>query len=182
MGDFYAKQARLNDRKTDGTKPALKYKRNRSFTWQRITSWILLVGILGHVVQMRFVDYPEVSYAGQTKSYSVKLNSSMTSKAEAIDAHIQSEGKKIIVTVPTAGAAFLLIVLEIFQNPLFVILYTLLVIAAAYHAFNGVWTFCITWGLTLTQISQKRMRVITNVMMGVVMLLGLMAVWGPFLL
>src|SRR3990167_2786256 len=35
------------------TAPVLPYGRNRAFTWQRITSWILLLGLIGHVIQMR---------------------------------------------------------------------------------------------------------------------------------
>ena len=50
--------AKGNARRTDGSAPSLPYGRNRAFTWQRLTSWILLIGIIAHVVQMRFVQMP----------------------------------------------------------------------------------------------------------------------------
>ena len=55
--------ARLNSSRTDGSAPAMKYGSNRAFTWQRLTSWILLFGIAAHVVQMRFLDMPKKAKA-----------------------------------------------------------------------------------------------------------------------
>ena len=50
-----------NSFNTNGTKPALpEYPRNHAYTWQRITSWILVFGLIGHVIQMRFIDYPDM--------------------------------------------------------------------------------------------------------------------------
>ena len=61
-----------------------------------------------------------------------------------------------------------------------VILYSILVIAATYHAFNGLWTFMITWGVTITRRSQRIMRFITTTMMTIVMFLGLISAWGTY--
>lgn len=58
-GIRYLLTAEYNSIPTDGSSPSLpQYARNQAYTWQRITSWILLVGILAHVIHMRFIDYP----------------------------------------------------------------------------------------------------------------------------
>ena len=45
---------------TAGNAPSLpQYPRNRAYTWQRITATLLVVGILAHVIHMRFVHYPD---------------------------------------------------------------------------------------------------------------------------
>jgi succinate dehydrogenase / fumarate reductase, cytochrome b subunit len=70
----YANQAKFNSFPSDGTKPALgMHRRNHGFTWQRITSWILAVGVVAHVVHMRFVDYPEAAAVGAQSNYIVRV-------------------------------------------------------------------------------------------------------------
>ena len=183
-GVFYALTGKLNAHKTDGSKPALpQYKRNRAYSWQRITSWILLVGILAHVVHMRFIEYPERIPQGDVQVYKVKVTEDrgLAQTAQKLKVTLDSDQEgKLFALAPSPGTAFLLVVRETFKSPLMVILYSLLVVASAYHAFNGLWTFMITWGVTLTRRSQKVMRAITNVLMGIVMFLGLMSAWGMF--
>ena len=53
------------------------------------------------------------------------------------------------------GAAELLVVRDTFKIPYMMVLYTIFVLAATFHAFNGMWTFMITWGVTLSQRSQR---------------------------
>ncbi|MBS0584994.1 MAG: succinate dehydrogenase [Verrucomicrobia bacterium] len=57
-GVYYMMSSKSNAYVSDGSTPLLKYKRNRAYSWQRYTAWILLVGLILHVVQMRFLDYP----------------------------------------------------------------------------------------------------------------------------
>ena len=52
-----ALEPKLNSFGSDKS-PHFNYGRNRAFTWQRVTSWILLFGIAAHVIQMRFLEYP----------------------------------------------------------------------------------------------------------------------------
>jgi succinate dehydrogenase / fumarate reductase, cytochrome b subunit len=241
-GIFYAYLGKLNAHRTDGRKPALaQYKRNRAYSWQRITSWLLVVGIVAHVAHMRFIAYPAHAIHGDQQSYMVRIaydpglplvaeklhvklydNTQILQKKESLKRdeaelaklekkqanvsefqqddtyfllldHVLSEKgwlqgaekkplKKgeVLGVAPNAGGAFFLLVRETFKSPLMVILYSILVIAAAYHAFNGLWTLMITWGITLTRRSQKRMHMITTTLMGVVMFLGLMAAWGTY--
>ena len=51
----------------------MKYGRNRAFTWQRLTSWILLVGIILHVAKFRFIDYPDSINQGEISYYFIPV-------------------------------------------------------------------------------------------------------------
>ncbi len=201
-GVIYLQTAKFNSRHTNGSQPALpQYKRNHAYTWQRITSWILLIGIAAHVIHMRFVEYPSIVYQEGKKSYLVPVRydkglSTITQRLHSTlytskrlqqqdmtwaAAHIKplKEGEVLIQT-PNAGTAFLFILRDTFKSPTMVILYSLLVVATCYHAFNGMWTALITWGVTLTRRSQRTMRHFTTCLMIVVMGLGLMAAWGSY--
>jgi succinate dehydrogenase / fumarate reductase cytochrome b subunit len=69
---------------------------------------------------------------------------------------------------------------DTFKSPLYTLLYTVFLLAAAFHAFNGFWTFLITWGIILSYRSQKTM--VPVCMLGVLALafLGLAAIWGSY--
>ncbi|MDR0434141.1 MAG: succinate dehydrogenase [Gracilibacteraceae bacterium] len=58
------------------------------------------------------------------------------------------------------------------QNPLFFALYALGLLAAVYHFCNGLFTFLISWGITIGDHSQKICRGISLVLFVV------MGVWG----
>ena len=64
--------------------------------------------------------------------------------------------------------------------PIMIVLYTLFVFVACYHAFNGLWTFLIKWGITLNQRSQRWMLKISTALMILIGLLGLSAIWLTF--
>ena len=78
------------------------------------------------------------------------------------------------------GLAELLIVRETFKMPIMLALYTIFVLSACFHAFNGLWTFMISWGVTLTALSQVIMRRIAYALMAIVAFLGLAAIWGTY--
>jgi succinate dehydrogenase / fumarate reductase cytochrome b subunit len=249
LGIKYALTAKSNASKTDGSKPSLgQYGRNRAYSWQRITSWVLLFGIIGHVVKFRFIEYPvSVSY-GKTKEYFVKVKVdpglysvasrlgvtlydaaslqkekqmlassseqdllqqySTFSLYEGVPAEAYSYEKKekmealqnhslrrartlaltkkevnsyeVIAATESFGTATLLSVRDTFKSPLYVILYTLFVLAASFHAFNGLWTFMISWGLIFRQAAQKSMVRFCIAVMAVIAMLGLAAIWGTF--
>lgn len=178
-GMYYAYTGKLNAHCTGGKKPSLpQYKRNRAYSWQRITSWLLVVGIVAHVIQMRFVDYPNTD--GNFFTTQLEFDRGLPAVADKLGVQLKREENHVLAFAPTSGAAFYLIVRETFKSPLMVILYSLLVVAAGYHAFNGLWTFMISWGITLTRRSQKAMRKITSFLMALVILLGLMSAWGSY--
>lgn len=65
--------AKTNAGRTQGESPSLSYERNRAFTWQRLSAWILLFGILGHVAQMRFLDRPQEAVWKDKRQYLTPL-------------------------------------------------------------------------------------------------------------
>jgi succinate dehydrogenase / fumarate reductase cytochrome b subunit len=66
---------------------------------------------------------------------------------------------------------------ETFKSPVMMVFYTIFVLAACFHAFNGLWTFMITWGVTLSDRSQKLMLVISTILMLIVTFLGLATIY-----
>ncbi|MDB4897609.1 MAG: succinate dehydrogenase cytochrome b558 subunit [Firmicutes bacterium] len=70
------------------------------------------------------------------------------------------------------------IVKAAFANNIVVALYLVGVVAAAYHLCNGVYTFLITWGITIGPKSQRISNVITNAAFVAVSALGIVAVFA----
>lgn len=220
-------QAKTNSFGTSGSSPHLSYSRNRAFTWQRLSSWILLFGIIGHVIQMRFINFPQqtridnqifylnkitfddglytlaprlnvVLYSANTISQLepyTSQNEFSPKKAKIIDQLQQTEqkdqfveqlksfslcGNEVIAVSPSPGVGMLLMVRDTFKSPIMAILYTIFVLAAAFHAFNGFWTFLITWGVILSYRSQKSMIPVSVIGILVLSFLGLAAIWGSY--
>lgn len=244
--------SKSNSRSSNGTKPALKNQRNRSYTWQRLTAWILLIGIVLHVVQMRFFDYPYKYRWGDSVQFYVTLNvdpglyaiadklevklydqraierekdsyAALGNKIRLVEErkkeltrhtvenelqeqyssemdnvyqslqkyalakeHIKGlESRKlksgqVMAVSKSFGSLELLNVRETFQSLIMCILYTIFVLAAVFHGFNGLWTFLITWGLILSRKSHSSAKTASLGLMFVVGFLGVMAIWGTF--
>lgn len=223
-GIKYMRTSKANSHKTDGTAPSLAhYPRNRAYSWQRITAWILIAGVAVHVNQMRFIKSPEVVRVGGTDAlYMVRLTTDpgLTTVSERLGVHLYDEQKiaemqarfdlelaasppelqtiefqqkwlkaaeskplksnQVIAVAPSPGVAFLLNIRETMRDPWMISLYSIFVIIAVYHAFNGLWTASIVWGVTLTARSQLLMKRLAILFMIVLGFLGLAAVWGTF--
>lgn len=238
LGIKYLFTSKFNSFQRGKHEPNLKkYSRNHGFSWQRLTSWVLLVGIVLHVIQMRFMDYPMSVNGGIGHNYymvRLDMDPGLYNVASRLDAHlynqqqIQREKQNLLTYGQTAdnsesydpglakeahdkmmgdlltayvdklskkeltetqviavsqsfGVATLLTVRQTFKSPLMISLYTLFVIAACYHAFNGLWTALIAWGVTLTARSQQLMRYVAVAFTVGVALLGLAAIWLTYL-
>lgn len=72
-GIYYMVSSKSNAYLSDGSTPLLKHKRNRAYSWHRYTAWVLLFGIVAHVVQMRVLDYPYKFKQAGKPYYYVKL-------------------------------------------------------------------------------------------------------------
>lgn len=246
-GVKYALTARFNSRRGDGTRPYLKYSRNKAFTWQRITSWILLVLLGLHIVKFRFLDYPGSVNAGAQEPiffvevsmdpglYTVAqrlgvtlydqkaqrklreeleekrhlkalsdaardLRSQGSDRYSAQDATILQTAQdyalrkrllekltsvrlkrgEVIAASPSFGTVSLLSVRDTFKSPTWVGIYTLFVLSAVFHAFNGLWTSMLTWGWVIKSAAQTRARKVAIALMLVIGFLGLAAVWGTY--
>lgn len=226
-GIKYLFTAKYNSFGNDGKSPYLpEYSRNHAYTWQRITSWVLVIGILAHVIHMRFIERPISTEQGAQSYYMVKVNldpgiytlaerlnvelydqnriqkmqediqkippgksakfpediiqqQAFHQKQEGVEALTRRPIKKgqAIAVANNFGTAELLMVRETFKMPIMLVLYTLFVFAACYHAFNGLWTFLISWGVTLSQRSQQWMLKVSTGLMVIIGLLGLSAIW-----
>lgn len=229
-GVRYLFTSKSNSFETNGTKPALpQYPENHAYTWQRITSWLLLFGILAHVIHMRFLEYPDSAQMGNRHFYMVPLNMDEglytlsrrlgfefynASQVQSIEDQIISQppiedqktpegliaaqtrreqqrmlkilqdrplaDNQVVAVAESFGIAELLMVRDVFKSPTMILLYTGLVLASTFHAFNGLWTFMITWGVTLSSASQRLMRKIATGLMVLVTFLGLAAIWGTY--
>lgn len=229
-GIKYLQTSKINSFGDTGRTPYLpNYGRNRAYTWQRITSWFLIVAILAHVVHMRFVEYPVKTQEGIDRFYMVKVDAdsgiytlserlgvklygpkeiqNLKSKlpsfeerpseltpewrineqkireqhefVKGLESRPIKEGQ-LIAVAKNFGTAELFMLRETFKMPIMIALYTLFVIAACFHAFNGLWTFMISWGITLTQRSQKLMLKFSTFLMFLVAFLGLVTVYGTY--
>jgi succinate dehydrogenase / fumarate reductase, cytochrome b subunit len=226
-GIKYALKSKGNAVKTDGSTPSLpKLGRNRAYSWQRITSWILVFGIIGHVVQFRFLDYPHSVNQGNQSSYFVKLDKDeslstlsgrlgvrlydakailqevkdLKKKARTIsgkqtlaekkeqykiqEAFVQALQKvtlrsnEVVAESSDFGAVTLLTVRETFRNPFYCVLYTIFVLATCFHAFNGFWTFLLSWGIVVRVVAQRHLLKFAIALMGLSAFFGLAAIWG----
>lgn len=209
-------------------KPYLpQYPRNHAYTWQRITSWLLVFGIIAHVVQMRCLDYPTSAQVGTSKHYMTRIdndaglntlaarlgfevydenkikqkkqemaqpNALLKNTPSEVLAQQQREEKawmealekrplapgQVIAVSDSFGLAELLMVRETFKMPIMLALYTIFVLSACFHAFNGLWTAMISWGITLTAASQRIMLKFAYALMVLIAFLGLAAIWGTY--
>ncbi|MBI5274199.1 MAG: succinate dehydrogenase [Chlamydiales bacterium] len=256
LGIRYAFMGKHNAHRSDGTKPSMReFGRNRAYSWQRYTAWIVLIGIIGHVGFMRFYAYPLVAKENGHESYFIRLHmdpglytvakrlhvelfdqsqidekkrelQEMDSKMMVLQSNMASVENKLMqemserqeisydaenaamldsmqtwkqkkqwVAALTArglyqgqvigvasefGDAILLNVRDAFKNVIVAVLYTIFVLATCFHAFNGLWTFCITWGVILQARAQSRMVNVCIGIMVVVALLGLASIWGTY--
>ncbi|WP_348663395.1 succinate dehydrogenase cytochrome b558 subunit [Chlamydia vaughanii] len=206
IGIVYLFQAQPNSGHSNGSKPALHYAKNIAYTWQRRTAWILLFGLIFHVVQFRFLRYPvHVELHGQTY-YAVDIDTARYQaivrgtrgfftinfsdpKMETIRLDIDDlEGSEVerlserhsYLLTPNVGTAFLYIVRDSLGSLWMAIFYTILVIAAAFHGFNGLWTFCSRWGVVISLRLQALLRNLCYFAMVVVSAMGISLIWNLY--
>lgn len=205
LGVKYALGAKNNVAKTDGSKPYLgEYERNKSFRWQRMTAWILLVGTILHVGYFRFYRYPASERIDGKEFFLTKLvtDPKLDTLANRLGVTVYSEEKiallpasyplaaklasfhldkdQVVGVTTDFGAATLLGVRDAFKSPLKALLYTIFVLAAVFHGFNGLWSFMITWGVIILPKSHSSMQRFSVGLMVLIGLCGLMGVWGSF--
>lgn len=201
--------SRLNAYNISDGKPSLLYSRNQAYTWQRLSSWILLFGIIFHVIDMRFINQPKkvlidneiryfnaISFDEGLTTLGPRLHVSFYTPQQIAEISAQPESKEkkwtqklasfdlkpdeVVAESINPGTAMLLMVRDEFKSPISSILYTIFVLAASFHAFNGFWTFLITWGAILSYRSQKAMLPISAFGILLLSFLGLAAIWGSY--
>ncbi|MBP9841598.1 MAG: succinate dehydrogenase [Simkaniaceae bacterium] len=183
LGVRYALTGKINSLPSNGSRPSLpQYGRNQAYTWQRWTSWILLLGLLLHVGYMRFYRYPTEVHVGNEIAYTVNIEhkNGIDRLSKELGVSLIEQNGKLIAQVPEFGTATLLVVRDAFLSPFKCVLYTIFVLAACFHAFNGLWTFMISWGIILRVKSQQKMSYFCTGLMGILIFLGLSAIWGSY--
>ncbi len=90
------------------------------------------------------------------------------------------KSNQLIAVAPSPGTAMLFMVRDQFKSPFMAILYTIFVLAAAFHAANGFWSFLIAWGVILSAPSQKTMVRASLLFMVLLAFFGLAAIWGTY--
>lgn len=183
-GVRYALEGRKTKTSSDGSKPIVPSYRNRAYSWQRMTSWFLLVFLILHVVKFRFIEYPETVQINQQSHYVVTISpdEKLQRLAQTLDVSLHDQGGKVAAVCKEFGTATLLTVRDTFKNPVYIALYTLFVLVACFHAYNGFWTFLLTWGWVLKMSAQRAWTAVSLSLIALFVFLGLSAVWGSYLL
>jgi succinate dehydrogenase / fumarate reductase cytochrome b subunit len=118
---------------------AYPYMANRRYTLQRITGYIALVFIVVHLLKFRFAHL-----VGWGPQFIHEGNDYFAITREGLhDWHLLGGyGTPGAWTMP-AWITFAFYFVGLW--------------AACYHFANGIWTFCISWGITIGERAQKRM-------------------------
>lgn len=67
---------------------------------------------------------------------------------------------------------------EIFSNPFMIGFYIVGIISAIFHFANGLWSFAVSWGLTVSPKSQKIMTYVTVIVFVVLSYIGVSAIFA----
>jgi succinate dehydrogenase / fumarate reductase cytochrome b subunit len=79
---------------------------------------------------------------------------------------------------PLSGLPTFEIVQAALANNLVIAVYVIGIVATAYHLCNGIYTFLITWGITIGPKSQRISNILTNAAFVGVTALGFSALWA----
>jgi succinate dehydrogenase / fumarate reductase cytochrome b subunit len=204
LGGSYIFEAKYNSHKTNPTKPNLNYKRNKAFTYQRFSSIFIGLFLIFHVAEMRFIKYPKTLKLKNENKYFVKIKNDQNldnlikklngkiyfknempnyknlQEYEILKKYTLKENQ-IIVSTDSFGKATLLNVREDFKNPALVFLYSLFVLLTCFHAANGLFTFCITWGVIISYKSQQNVLRASLLFMLIILFLGFFSILGTYL-
>jgi succinate dehydrogenase/fumarate reductase cytochrome b subunit len=134
---------------------------------------------------MRFVEQPQKVQVDGKYQWEAKItfDEGLVTLAPRLGVEIGAASElsqPALALAPDMGTAMLLVVRETFKSPWQSVLYSIFVLAAAFHAFNGFWTFLITWGFLLSYRSQKAMIPFSVMGIGLLSFLGLAAIWGSY--
>jgi succinate dehydrogenase / fumarate reductase cytochrome b subunit len=135
------------------------YARNAFYAFQRWSGIYLLFFIVYHVWTTRFTghfEYPASGPAVGPDGRPIGI------------AAVGTDG----VLVGTKSSIYYFMVDQLSGNWLLGLVYVLGVLAAALHFSNGLWTFCITWGITVGARAQRVSKVLFNVLGAALLLLG----------
>ena len=197
LGAKYLGQSDINSIPSDGKRPSLTYNRNKIFTLQRLTAYIIALFLIFHIVEMRFIKYPKKIYINGQEKYLVKLNSNKNLYKAGKRLNIQIveknnqnfikenklekvklKNKKVIAIADSFGKATLISVFNTFQSPFEIIIYSIFVLASSFHAINGLYTFLLSWGVIFSLKHQKLFSIGSCAVGFIVTLIGFVSIFG----
>jgi succinate dehydrogenase/fumarate reductase cytochrome b subunit (b558 family) len=121
------------------------YARNFAYTLQRFSGVYLLGFIIYHVWTTRFAGHFEYPARGPA----------FDAQGALVGTSVVGDGAAL---VGTKSSIYYFMVQSLSGNWLLGLVYMLGVAAAAFHFGNGLWTFCITWGITVGKRAQRVSR------------------------
>ena len=124
--------------------------------------------------QARLADQEVSLHMQQRQKEDLSLLSFL--RKESVDEH------SWIVLAPSFGTACLLLVRDTFKSWYMCALYTLFVFMAAFHASNGLWTFCITWGITQNEQGRMYVRLISLLLLSLFISCGVVSIFSTYFL
>ena len=125
------------------------------------------------------IDFSKLDHEEFISSTEKQLYDQKSSWMKALTKQNLQKGQ-VIAVADSFGLATLLMLRDTFKIPLMIALYTIFTLAACFHGFNGLWTFMISWGITLTERSQQLMFYFAYALMSLVAFWGLATIWGTF--
>lgn len=67
---------------------------------------------------------------------------------------------------------------EIFSSPFMIVFYIVGIISAIFHFANGLWSFAVSWGLTVSPRSQRIMTYFTLIVFVLLSYIGISAIFA----
>lgn len=130
--------------------------RNWMYFLQRVSGVVVLAFIVFHLIQFRFMhegDFKDVELAKPLKALDVTHAMGTYNPYMTIQQGLKARG----FIVP---------------------FYLLGIVATAFHFANGIWSFCVTWGITIGRRSQLLMSYATMGLFVFVSVFGVYALFG----
>ena len=122
---------------------------NWRYTLQRVTGWIAAVFVIVHLLHFRF------SYLVGGEGYVQQVHSGVTPYNAAAEGFLYGLPMSV-----------------------WMVFYTIGLVASVYHFANGLCTFCITWGVTIGIKSRQRVSLGATALGLVLLIWGFLSLWG----
>jgi succinate dehydrogenase/fumarate reductase cytochrome b subunit (b558 family) len=139
------------------------YARNVGYALQRLSGIYLLGFIVYHVWTTRFSGHFEFPAMGPAVS----------PDGRPIGHAAVGEGAAL---VGAKSSIYYFMLEHLSGNWLVGLVYVLGVLAATFHFANGLWTFCITWGITVGARAQKISKIVFNALGAALLVVGVATV------
>jgi succinate dehydrogenase / fumarate reductase cytochrome b subunit len=136
------------------------FVRNWFYSFQRWSGIYLLAFIVYHVWTTRFSGHFVYPAIGEAASAAGPLG--VTGAVDDPNAYL----------IGSRSSIYYFMLAQMSGNWALGLVYVLGVLTAAFHFSNGLWTFCITWGITVGERAQRVAKVVFNLLGVALFVLG----------